>query len=245
MRNSPLRVSSTAARGSRIMNKNTWKSLLEKARKGDSNAQCDAGIYYAEGFDDAKGQHIVFRNPAKAVYWYRLSAEQGNSVAQNQLGVCLSVGIGTARNVQQAISWTKKAFAQGDASAAHNLATIYRDMGQYKKSYKLYSRAAAMGEMDSLLEVGLSLYYGVGVNKDRKAACKCYQKLIRAEQNAVTESSREDAYYMLGIAHLEGSGVSRSIAKARILFEKANKDEDHRSSQLMLILIGRNKFRRK
>ncbi len=226
------------------MNQKEWKSLLQKARKGDPDAQCDVGVYYQEGYDDLKGRRVIPRDPARAVQWYRLSAEQGNSIAQNQLGVCLSLGLGAPRNLQRAISWTRKALDQGDASAAHNLATIYRDMGQIKKAFEFYHRAVTMGFMDSLLELGLSLYYGVGVDEDRRAACKCFRKLIQTDQNDVAESTRENAFYMLGVAHLEGSGVIRSIAKARALFEKANKDEDHTASQLLLLLTGRHQNKR-
>jgi len=222
------------------MNQKEWKSLLRKARKGDSEAQCDVGVYYQEGYVDLKGRRIIPRDPVRAVQWYRLSAEQGNSIAQNQLGVCLSLGLGASRNFPEAISWTKKALKLGESSAAHNLATIYRDMGQLKKAFEFYDRAVALGHMDSLLEVGLTLYYGVGVKADRKAACKCFRKITIIEQNEVAQSTREDAFYMLGVAYLEGTGVKRSVVKARALFEKANKDEDHGASKLLLLLTGRN-----
>jgi TPR repeat protein len=222
------------------MNKTTWKSLLEKARKGDAQAQVDVGVYYADGVIDSKGNRIVVKDPAKAVRWYRLAAEQGNSEAQNQLGVCLSTGIGTRRDLKQALSWTSKAFAQGDPLAAHNLATIYRDMGQLNKAFEYYKRAVAMGELDSLLEVGLSLYYGIGTTKSPQAACKCFQRIVRAKPSKTTESTREDAYYMLGVASLEGKGIRQSISKARSYFEQADKDDDHRAVQLLLWLTGRS-----
>ncbi len=100
-----------------------WKSLLKKARSGDANAQCDVGTYYEDGFIDRKGKRIILKDPAKAVYWYRLSAEQGNVSAQNQLGVCLSTGKGVRRDLKKAIAWTQQALSKGDPIAAHNLAT--------------------------------------------------------------------------------------------------------------------------
>lgn len=179
------------------MNQATWKSLLKKARTGEASAQCDVGVYYQEGFIDIKGKRIVPRDLVKAVHWYKLSAKQGNSDAQNQLGVCLSTGTGVRRDLKQAMFWTKQALSHGDPTAAHNLATIYRDMGKYSKAFEFYSRAVAMGDIDSLLEVGLSLYYGIGTKQDQKAACKCFQRIVKTKPSLITEATREDAYHML------------------------------------------------
>jgi TPR repeat protein len=114
-------------------------------------------------------------------------------------------------------------------------------MGKYSKAFEFYSRAVAMGDIDSILEVGLSLYYGIGTKRDQKAACKCFQQIVKAKPSLVTEATREDAYHMLGIASLEGKGVEQSITTARSFFERANKDEDHRAAQLLLTLTGRRK----
>jgi TPR repeat protein len=222
------------------MNQAIWKSLLEKAKKGDAAAQLDVGVYYENGFIDGRGKRIITRDPAKAVRWYRLAAEQGNSAAQNQLGVCLSTGTGTRRDLKQAVSWTNKALLQGDPTAAHNLATIYRDMGQHRKAFELYKQAVAMGELDSLLEVGLSLYYGIGTKKDPQAGFKCFRQIIKSKPSSVTEYCQEEAYYMLGIATLNGKGTKQSLSRARFFFETANKDEDHHAAQLLLTVIGRN-----
>jgi len=97
-----------------------------------------------------------------------------------------------------------------------------------------------MGELDSLLEVGLSFYYGIGTKKNPQAACKCFQRIIRSKPIKTTEATREDAYYMLGIASLEGKGIRQSISKARSYFELADKDDDHRAAQLLLWMTGRS-----
>lgn len=226
------------------MNKTKWNTLLKKARNGDAGAQLDVGVYYEEGFVNSNGKRIVVKDPTKAVRWYRLAAEQGNSAAQNQLGVCLSTGTGTRRDLKQAISWTSKALAHGDPTAAHNLATIYRDIGQFKKAFGLYRQAVTMSELDSLLEVGLSLYYGIGTKKNLQASIKCFKQIIKAKPSSVTEYCREEAFYMLGIASLTGQGTKQSLSNARSFFESANKDEDHQAAQLLLTVIGRNNSKR-
>ncbi len=95
--------------------------------------------------------------------------------------------------------------------------------------------------MDSLLEVGLYQYHGIGVKPDQSMAVKTFRKLLSFKSKGIVcEQSIEDAYYCLGIAYLEGKGVQRSISKARSMFGLADEDLDHEASELYLRLIGRN-----
>ncbi len=67
------------------------------------------------------------------------------------------------------------------------------------------------------------------------------QQIVKAKPSEVTEYSREEACYMLGIAYLEGKNIKQSLSKARSFFERANKDEDHRAAQLLLTLTGQSR----
>ncbi len=98
-----------------------------------------------------------------------------------------------------------------------------------------------LGFIDSLLEVGLSLYYGIGAKRNQVAARKCFQKLIKAKSDDVAEATREDAYYMIGIASLQIGDIKKSISKARFYFERADKDDDHSAAQLLLWMTGRSR----
>lgn len=46
--------------------------------------------------------------------------------AQENLGVMYQLGLGTNRNIQQAIYWLKQAANAGSGIAAHNLGTLYQ-----------------------------------------------------------------------------------------------------------------------
>ena len=59
----------------------------------------------------------VAKDVYEAVKWYRLAADQGNVIAQYNLGVCYANGTGVAKNDAEAVKWYKKAAAQGDEDA--------------------------------------------------------------------------------------------------------------------------------
>jgi TPR repeat protein len=51
-------------------------------------------------------------------------------LAQNSLGIRLGDGDGVTRNVQEALSWLRKAFHAGHSCAASNIAITYRENGK-------------------------------------------------------------------------------------------------------------------
>lgn len=220
------------------MNKENWKILLVAAHKGNAEAQSAVGTYYHSGYRDEDGNTIIRRDLKKALAWYRRAANGGNAAAQNALGYFLGSGIGITKDDKQAIYWTMKAIEAGDSSAASNLATIYRDQENYKKAFHWFRRAVEMGDEDSLCELGQYYYFGIGCRRSPALAVQCFKKLIKISWPKVSEVSRQNAMYWLGIARLQGSGVVRSIGKAKSLFIKANKDNDHIPSHEMLLILG-------
>ena len=59
----------------------------------------------------------VAKNPDEAVKWFRLSAEQGNAIAQYHLGLCYFEGEGVSKDDQEAYVWFALSAAQGDEQA--------------------------------------------------------------------------------------------------------------------------------
>ncbi|MBQ9771958.1 MAG: sel1 repeat family protein, partial [Lentisphaeria bacterium] len=53
--------------------------------------------------------------------WYRKAAEQGNALAQYNLGVCYENGEGVQKDLVQAVFWFRKAADQGYAQAQEAL----------------------------------------------------------------------------------------------------------------------------
>ena len=72
------------------------------------------GVRYATGIG-------VIKNTVTAVKWWRLSAEQGDKLAQYNLGVMCARGQGIEKNVDEALKWYRKAAAQGHQGARQAL----------------------------------------------------------------------------------------------------------------------------
>ena len=68
----------------------------------------------------------------QALYWFKLSAEQGNSSAQNNLGAFYENGIGTEANLQEAMKWYRKYLTHPEISltAFINIALMYDQRGK-------------------------------------------------------------------------------------------------------------------
>ena len=74
---------------------------------------------------------------AEAMHWYRKAAEQGNAIAQFNLGVMYSNGEGIKRDQTEAVKWYRLAAAQGNVSALCNLGVMYDGTdvgGQFRSS---------------------------------------------------------------------------------------------------------------
>jgi len=71
----------------------------------------------------ARGGHVP-KNEARAAYWYRIAAEQGNGRAQLALGMMYSEGRGVSKDQAEAKRWLELAAAQGDAKAREALKTL-------------------------------------------------------------------------------------------------------------------------
>ena len=61
----------------------------------------------------------------QAFYWYKKCAEQGDAMAQYNLGIMYDNGEGTLTDKKQAFYWYKKCAEQGDAKAQYNIGVMY------------------------------------------------------------------------------------------------------------------------
>lgn len=91
-----------------------FDTILSKAEGGDDVAQCDLGLIYFFG----KGCDIDY---SKAVHWFMLSANQGNSEAQYRLGLCYERGYSVIKSKEIARTWYLKASDNGHVAAKKKL----------------------------------------------------------------------------------------------------------------------------
>ena len=61
----------------------------------------------------------------EALKWYRLSAEQGDADAQNNLALMYINGQGVPQDYAEAVKWWHLSAEQGNADAQNNLGVVY------------------------------------------------------------------------------------------------------------------------
>ena len=89
-----------------------------------------------------------------AVKWYRLAAEQGNALAQNNLGVMYGNGRGVPQDYKTAVKWHRLAAEQGFATAQNNLGFMYANGKGVPQDYILghmwWNLAASSGQKNAI-----------------------------------------------------------------------------------------------
>jgi uncharacterized protein len=215
-----------------------WQTLLARAKRGDPEAEWGVADRYADGCKDKRGNITVRRSATKAAQWFRRAAEHGSSPAQNTLGVLLGNGHGTRKNVEEALSWLRKAFQSGNLCAAQNIAMTYRENGDSKAAIKWFRKAGEAGDGDALIQLGIHYYWGKGIRRNPRAAIQCFRRATRAKN--ISGVGRDDAFFFLGIAYQQGRGVRASTPTARQFFKRANIDGDHQAAGEMLRRLQRS-----
>lgn len=93
------------------------QSLLEKANKGDVEAQYEIGWRSAIGIGLEQKEDL-------ALEWLTTAAKNGHSLAQNNLGARYLAGEGVEKNLVEACCWFYQASQQGDRKASKNVDTV-------------------------------------------------------------------------------------------------------------------------
>lgn len=101
-------------------------------------------------------------------------AEEGNSLAQYNLGQMFRKGQGVLQNYQQAVKWYRLAAEQGKAGAQTNLGVMYAKgdgvLQNYQQAEKWLRLAAEQGNALAQYNLGISYANGQGVLQDYQRA---------------------------------------------------------------------------
>jgi TPR repeat protein len=115
---------------------------------------------------------------AAALREWRPLAEQGDALAQYNLGVLYRKGRGVPQDDVQARQWYAKAAAQGQAKAQFNLGTLYFNGEGVPKDYpqalRWFRLAADQGEAVAQTKIAIMYDEGQGVSQDLVQAYKWY-----------------------------------------------------------------------
>jgi TPR repeat protein len=115
---------------------------------------------------------------ATALREWQPLAEQGDALAQYNLGVLYRKGRGVPQDDVQARKWYAKAAAQGQAKAQFNLGTLYFNgeggSKDYQQALRWFRLAADQGEALAQTKIAIMYDDGQGVPHDRVQAYKWY-----------------------------------------------------------------------
>jgi TPR repeat protein len=145
------------------------------------------------------------KNYTKAFPHLCFAAKHGYPHAQNLVGYCYDLGLGTRRDPKAAVHWYKKAATAEYDEAIYNLALCYsRGDGIRKNERKAFdlNQRAAMGHVWASCNLGTMYAEGVGTKTDPALAVKWWRK--------AAQKGDAKAQYNLGGACLEGDGVRKS-----------------------------------
>ncbi|CAG8532837.1 12122_t:CDS:1 [Ambispora gerdemannii] len=167
-----------------VQNVKNWSKLknithinLFKCIKNQSTNKkyaCLLGFLYRWGIGIASDQE-------KAFHWYKVSAEIGDSLGQNELGSCYDYADGVDMDMSKAFYWYHKSALAGNAFGQHNIGLCFRlGIGTCQddcQAFFWFQEAAKVGHRGGQTELGQCYSNGYGVKQDLR---KGYYWLCRA-----------------------------------------------------------------
>jgi len=138
------------------------------------------------------------------------AAKAGDKASQLNVGCFYDEGKGVRRNRSAALYWYKRAYRRGDASAANNIGTIWRDENNSQRALSWFRRAVKLGSDDSNLEIAKHYLQN---ERDLGRAVPYLNKVCRSDR--VTEDSAEEAKQLLQetMRRLKESNSGRRVAQ--------------------------------
>ncbi|MEO5364053.1 MAG: sel1 repeat family protein [Magnetococcus sp. DMHC-8] len=153
--------------------------------------------------------HLVAQESIAAL---RRAAEQGDSTAQNDLGMRYALGAGMPRDDQEAVKWFRKAAEQGDAEAQYNMGLMYargQGVSQNDQEAMWWSRKAAdQGYAKAQSLLGVMYEQLQGDPQAHQEAVKWYHRGA-AQGEPISQLK-------LGLLMEQGQGVPRDGVQALV-----------------------------
>ena len=175
-------------------------------KKFDDFTKYYDGKWSAIPSDQAKAHSLLLKK-----------AEQGDALAQVDLGLAYERGKGVPQDYDEAVKRFRTAADQGHARGQYNLARMYAN-GQgverdYQKAFDLYRKSADQGNGNAQNNLGIMYKNGYGVPKDHKEAVTWYRKSA--------DQGNRWAQYNLGRMYQHGTGVTEDGQEALKWYQKA------------------------
>jgi TPR repeat protein len=117
------------------------------------------------------------------------------------LGYAYDVGLGTKRDIGQALRWYRRAARNGQSTAASNIATIFRDAGKSRLAFRWWKRSSDLNDGDAAVDLGYCYQYGIGTRRNLRDAQRLFKKALKSAN--ITEYGREEAMYQLALGLID------------------------------------------
>jgi arylsulfatase A len=176
----------------------TVATLRERAEKGDASAQLSLAIRYRDGKD-------VEKDPAEAMRWGHLAADQGYAEAMDFVGFMFFRGVSVVHSPDIAAGYFKAA-ADRSAQAAWNLGQCYfaaQGVEQdVPRALEIWDRAAGMGHGRAAAVAAMAWLAGDGIAADPEKARRLAERAV--------ELGDPSGHVVLGEMHFQAGGLDRA-----------------------------------
>lgn len=164
------------------------------------------------------------------LYVYGIAVELEDSARINDIGAFYYTGHIGVQDFKKAEYYYKLATELGNSYSIENLGYIYYygRIGEvnYEKAYHQFTKgSAAYNRAISTYKLGDMYKNGYYVERDPRAALRCYQRAEKLIDNGQHENRAEncapDIYFRLGEAYQRGMAVEQDLDKALAYYQKA------------------------
>lgn len=169
--------------------------------------------------DNNTGKPLAARNETKSIKPMNSDNTKYCTFAMKKIAECYLEGTGVSEDPNVAVAWKESAFRIGnDSDAAHDLAVIY-EFGNHGievdvvAAAEWFRRAAQLGHVEAMVELGLCYELGCGVEQSDEDALDWYTKAAHL--------GHATAKFSVGEIFEEARGVPQSDAEACIWYYRA------------------------
>ena len=142
--------------------------LTTMAEAGDAEAQVNLGLAYEKGETPSGVDYDL------CYKYYKMAADQGYALGENNVGFCYEKGYGVKQDFIKAVQWYEKAADKGNGLAAANAAHMYMaELGvafDQIKVVKYTKMGAADGITQCMYNLGAFYLHGKYVERDVEKA---------------------------------------------------------------------------
>ena len=170
-----------------------------------------------ENFNQKGWEALAADKKDEAFQSFKKSAEQGNAIGEDVVGICFQEGSGVAKDEAEAVEWFKKSAEQGYDHGENELGYCYLyGVGitkDYEKAAMYFRKAAEQSYSGAENNLGVCYLNGWGVPKNLIEAKNWSQKA--ADQGNV------ESEFNLAMCFFNGWGVKKDMEQAKHWFKLA------------------------